>query len=101
LIANIAEVLRPGFEPGSTAREAVILNRTILPELGLVYFSYSNAFAIYSHFVFFALRVGGDAAANQGLPVLEQNRLGMITRHNQNNSKTSSQSALLYARVQA
>lgn len=31
-------VLRPGFEPGSTAREAVILDRTILPELGLVYF---------------------------------------------------------------
>jgi hypothetical protein len=25
-------VLRPGFEPGSTAREAVILDRTILPE---------------------------------------------------------------------
>lgn len=26
-------VLRPGFEPGSVAREATILNRTILPEL--------------------------------------------------------------------
>ena len=25
-------VLRPGFEPGSVAREATILNRTILPE---------------------------------------------------------------------
>jgi hypothetical protein len=25
-------VLRPGFGPGSTAREAVILDRTILPE---------------------------------------------------------------------
>ena len=29
-------VLRPGFEPGSTAREAVILDRTILPELGIL-----------------------------------------------------------------
>jgi hypothetical protein len=28
-------VLRPGFGPGSTAREAVILDRTILPELWL------------------------------------------------------------------
>ncbi len=26
-------VLRPGFEPGSVAREATILDRTILPEL--------------------------------------------------------------------
>ena len=26
-------VLRPGFEPGSAAREAAILDRTILPEL--------------------------------------------------------------------
>ena len=26
-------VLRPGFEPGSAAREAAILGRTILPEL--------------------------------------------------------------------
>ena len=25
-------VLRPGFEPGSAAREAAILDRTILPE---------------------------------------------------------------------
>jgi hypothetical protein len=46
-------VLRPGFEPGSTAREAVILDRTILPELGLDYFS--NAFAVYSYFVFVAV----------------------------------------------
>ncbi len=28
-----SRVLRPGFEPGSVAREATILNRTILPEL--------------------------------------------------------------------
>jgi hypothetical protein len=42
-------VLRPGFEPGSAAREAVILNRTILPEPKLVY---SFSFPIYSHFVF-------------------------------------------------
>jgi hypothetical protein len=33
-------VLRPGFEPGSTAREAVILDRTILPELGILRISY-------------------------------------------------------------
>ena len=46
-------MLRPGFEPGSTAREAVILDRTILPELGLDYFSI--ALAIYSHFVLFAV----------------------------------------------
>ena len=46
---EIGLVLRPGFEPGSTAREAVILDRTILPERGLDYFS--NVFAIYSHFV--------------------------------------------------
>ena len=30
--ALLRVVLRPGFEPGSAAREAVILNRTILPE---------------------------------------------------------------------
>jgi hypothetical protein len=42
-------VLRPGFEPGSAAREAVILNRTILPEPELVY---SFSFQVYSHFVF-------------------------------------------------
>ena len=30
-------VLRPGFEPGSVAREATILNRTILPEPELCY----------------------------------------------------------------
>ena len=30
-------VLRPGFEPGSVAREATILNRTILPEPELHY----------------------------------------------------------------
>jgi hypothetical protein len=30
--ARVEMVLRPGFEPGSTAREAVILDRTILPE---------------------------------------------------------------------
>jgi hypothetical protein len=41
-------VLRPGFEPGSAAREAVILNRTILPEPELVY---SFPFPVYSHFV--------------------------------------------------
>jgi hypothetical protein len=33
-------VLRPGFEPGSTAREAVILDRTILPELGILRVGY-------------------------------------------------------------
>jgi hypothetical protein len=44
-------VLRPGFEPGSAAREAVILNRTILPEPKLVY---SFSFPVYSHFVFVA-----------------------------------------------
>jgi hypothetical protein len=42
-------VLRPGFEPGSAAREAVILNRTILPEPKLVYFLLT--FPVYSHFV--------------------------------------------------
>ena len=30
-------VLRPGFEPGSVAREATILDRTILPEPELYY----------------------------------------------------------------
>jgi hypothetical protein len=29
-------LLRPGFEPGSRAREARILDRTILPEPGLI-----------------------------------------------------------------
>ena len=52
-LPKIGIVLRPGFEPGSTAREAVILDRTILPELGLDYFSI--ALAIYSHFVLFAV----------------------------------------------
>ena len=51
-INRIGMVLRPGFGPGSTTREAVILDRTILPELGLDYFSI--ALAIYSHFVLFA-----------------------------------------------
>ena len=42
-------VLRPGFEPGSVAREATILNRTILPE--------PRTALLCS----FALAVGGDA----------------------------------------
>ena len=32
LLLDRKVVLRPGFGPGSAAREAVILNRTILPE---------------------------------------------------------------------
>ena len=33
-------VLRPGFEPGSVTREATILDRTILPELGILRVGY-------------------------------------------------------------
>ena len=33
-------VLRPGFEPGSATREAAILDRTILPELGILRIGY-------------------------------------------------------------
>ena len=38
-------VLRPGFGPGSTAREAVILDRTILPEQPVAR-GYSNGFGL-------------------------------------------------------
>ena len=33
-------MLRPGFEPGSVTREATILDRTILPELGILRVGY-------------------------------------------------------------
>ena len=33
-------MLRPGFEPGSATREAAILDRTILPELGILRVGY-------------------------------------------------------------
>ena len=39
-IYTFGVMLRPGFEPGSAAREAAILDRTILPELVFIVFDF-------------------------------------------------------------
>ena len=46
---NKTMVLRPGFEPGSAAREAAILDRTILPELQVILLRSSQ---IYFHLAY-------------------------------------------------
>jgi hypothetical protein len=61
------KVLRPGFEPGSTAREAVILDRTILPEQ-LMARGYSNVFNLIKIAERQKGKIGGCYSSPSGPP---------------------------------